>query len=41
MNKVLGGRLIWAVATIGAPEMVPVFLLKDRPLRIAGEILLI
>jgi hypothetical protein len=23
---------------IGAPEMVPVFVLKDKPLRIAGEI---
>jgi hypothetical protein len=25
-------------ATIGTPEMVPVFGLKDKPLRIAGEI---
>jgi hypothetical protein len=25
-------------ATIGAPEMVPVFVLKDKPLGIAGEI---
>jgi hypothetical protein len=27
-----------SAATIGAPEMVPVFLLKDKPLEIAGEI---
>jgi hypothetical protein len=25
-------------STIGTPEMVPVFLLKDKPLEIAGEI---
>jgi hypothetical protein len=25
-------------ATIGTPEMVPVFLLKNKPLEIAGEI---
>jgi hypothetical protein len=25
-------------ATIGIPEMVPVFSLKDKPLEIAGEI---
>jgi hypothetical protein len=31
-------KITGSEATIGTPEMVPVFLLKDKPLEIAGEI---